>query len=253
MLIDSHIHIGQYYHICTSPIDLVQMMDAVGVKQFAVCSTSICEGDYDKVLCEMVKLSDIAQERLHPILWIIPSMLTDGGLERFLKSGIKWECLKIHPQLNPSAWRGSESYLNEVTSLAKSQNLPLLIHTGETEGCYPVLFEQAVADNPTVNFILAHARPLDQAISLMKVYPNVWADTAFVPTGNVIRLCEAGFSNRILWGTDYPITRYYYPETDMKQYYADLLRSLQDSVSPEDYDRITYKNFQSLFHTSNGV
>lgn len=251
MLIDSHLHIGQYYHIYTSPKDLVQTMDAVGVNQFAVSSTSICEGDYGKVLREMRELSDIAQGRLHPVLWLIPSMLTDGGLERFLNSGIKWECLKIHPQLNPSAWGQSEPYLHEVTNLAKSMGLPLLIHTGETEGCYPVLFEKAIANNPTVTFILAHARPLDQTIRLMKLYPNVWTDTAFVPIGNVVRLCEAGLSDRILWGTDYPIPRYFYPEKNMKQYYTDLIKSLQDSVSLEDYDRIAYRNFLSLYHTNN--
>ena len=101
MLIDSHVHIGQYYHIYTSPQDLLQLLDAVGVEQFAVSSTSICEGNYDKVLNELHELSAIARERVFSVLWIIPAMLKDGGLERFLSSSIQWRCLKIHPQLNP--------------------------------------------------------------------------------------------------------------------------------------------------------
>ena len=222
-------------------------MDGIGVNQFAASSTSICEGDYDKVLREMSELEDIAKGRLHAVLWIIPSMLTDGGLERFLDSGIKWECLKIHPQLNPSAWGESEPYMKQVASLAKSLRLPLLIHTGETEGCYPILFQQTIADNPETLFILAHARPLDQTINLMELYSNVWADTAFVPIENIVKLCNAGVSSRVLWGTDYPIPKYYSEDLDMTRYYADLIEALQRSVCREDFKKITYGNFAECF------
>ncbi len=246
-LTDSHIHVGQFYHIYTSPDDLLRMMDNIGVNHFAASSTSICEGDYGKVLREMRELSGIAQGRLHAVLWIIPSMLTDGGLERFLNSGIDWECLKIHPQLNPGAWGESESYLNEVTSLAKSMKIPLLIHTGEAEGCYPIQFQQAIADNPEILFILAHSRPLDQTINLMERYSNVWADTAFVPVDNIVKLCNAGLSSRVLWGTDYPIPKYYYENLDMTRHYTDIVEALQASICQEDFSKITYSNFAERF------
>jgi uncharacterized protein len=243
MLIDSHIHVGQYYNIYTSPQDLLQLLDAVGVGQFAVSSTSICEGNYDKVLSELQELSIIAHERMFPVLWIIPAMLKDGGLERFLSSGIQWRCLKIHPQLNPFYWQQNSADLEEVINLAKKLNVPILIHTGEKEGCEPLLFKEAISANPSVRFILAHARPLEQTIALMKSYQNVWADTAFVPTENVVDLCNEGFSDRILWGTDYPIPRYFYPEANMQLYYEGLLSALQKSVTQADYGKITSENF----------
>ena len=243
MFIDSHLHVGQYYHIYTSPADLLRMMDRVGVDCFAVSSTSICEGDYGKVLNEMRELARIAEGRIFPVLWIVPDMLNDEGLERLLDCGIQWRCLKIHPQLHPFSWQAGGENLKSVVSLAKEMRLPILIHTGEIDGCFPHLFQEAIANNPSVTFILAHARPLDETIELMKAYKNVWTDTAFVPASNVVRLCKEGLSDRIIWGTDYPIPRYYFPEKDMKEYYKELVDDLKSAVSAEDYERITYKNF----------
>ncbi len=242
-LIDSHVHVGQYCDMYTSPQDLLQLLDAVGVGQFAVSSTSICEGNYEKVLNELQELSAIACERMFSVLWIIPAMLKDGGLECFLSSSIQWRCLKIHPQLNPFYWQQNGADLEEVINLAKKLDVPILIHTGEREGCEPLLFKEAIAANQSVKFILAHARPLEQTITLMKTYPNVWADTAFVATENVVKLCNEGFADRVLWGTDYPIPHYFYPETDMQLYYEELLSALQTSVSQDDCNKITSENF----------
>ena len=67
---DHHTHIGQFYDIYTSPLELVQVMDAVGVEHFASSSTTICKGDYGKMLAEMSELVCIAENRVLPVLWI---------------------------------------------------------------------------------------------------------------------------------------------------------------------------------------
>jgi hypothetical protein len=98
-----------------------------------------------------------------------------------------------------------------------------------------------------VTFILAHGRPIGQTVEMMKKYPNVWCDTAFMPTENIVRLCMENLSERVLWGSDYPIPQYYYPDMDMKTYYLDLVKKLKNSVSQEDFEKITHKNFETLF------
>ena len=45
MICDSHIHVGQFRDIYTSPEELVSFLDKVGVEKFAVSSTSIWEED----------------------------------------------------------------------------------------------------------------------------------------------------------------------------------------------------------------
>lgn len=81
----------------------------------------------------------------------------------------------------------------------------------------------------------------------MKTYQNVWTDTAFMPINNVVRLCDEKLSDRVLWGTDYPIPKFFFKDLDMKTYYQDLLLELHNSLSESDYEKITKNNFQKLF------
>ncbi len=237
-MIDYHTHIGQFYDFYTSPSELIRTMDSVGVERFACSSTTICEGDYDKVLAEMSELQTLAGDRLLPILWIVPQMLHDDGLQRFWDSSIPWRMLKIHPQLNPLAWHCGGKNLQKVLHLTKQMHVPLLIHTGEFAGCYPSLFERAIRYNTSVTFILAHGRPIDETIALLQHYPNVLIDTAFMPVEQIAELCRIGFSRRILWGTDIPIQRYYNRNESLVVYYQNRLIELQNVISPNDYETI---------------
>lgn len=247
MLFDSHIHFGQFYDLYTSPTELKRFLDSVGVERFAASSTTICESDYDKVIAETKELADICGSRFLPVLWITQPMLKDGGLDKFMDSSIRWRCLKIHPQLHPTTWINDSHEMKWVVSMASVLQMPLLIHTGEKEGCNPKLYEKPISDFPNVVFILAHGRPINETLELMKKYPNVWCDTAFMPTENIVKLCDEKLSNHVLWGTDYPIPKYYYLDTDMKIYYLDLVQKLKDSISQEDFELITHKNFKKLF------
>ena len=246
-LTDSHIHVGQYNDLYTSPSELKEFLDSVGVESFAVSSTTICNGDYRKVISELKELQTLCGDRMLPVLWIIPSMLRDGGVEMFIESGLVWKCIKIHPQLNPEIWVKNGMEMQTVMSMASTMRLPLLIHTGESDGCYASHYSDVVEQNPHVTFILAHGRPIDETIQLMTQNQNVWVDTAFMPMEHVGMLCYDGLADRILWGTDYPIPRYFYPDNNMIDYYLCLVEQLKTLVSNEDFKRITQMNFNRLF------
>jgi predicted TIM-barrel fold metal-dependent hydrolase len=237
-MIDYHTHIGQFYDFYTSPSELIHTMDSVGVERFACSSTTICEGNYDKVLMEMSELQMSAGHRLLPVLWIVPQMLQDDELQRFLDSDIRWRMLKIHPQLHPLEWKCGGDNLRKVLRLAKQMQVPLLIHTGEFAGCYPLLFERAIRYNPSVMFILAHGRPIDETITLLQRYPNVVTDTAFMPVEHIAELCRLGLSYRILWGTDIPIQRYYNHDESLVDYCKNRLIELRNLISSKDYKTI---------------
>ena len=247
VLIDSHIHFGQFYDLYTSPTELKHFLDSVGVERFAASSTTTCEGNYEKVIVETKELVKICGERVIPVLWITPSMLKDGRLFKMMDSGVRWRCLKIHPQLHPMAWLNDSHEMKWVVSMASVLQMPLLIHTGEMKGCYPKLYENTIVGFPNVVFILAHGRPINDTIELMKKHSNVWVDTAFMPIEYICKLCDEKLSGRVLWGTDYPIPKYYTPKADMKTYYLDLIWQLKDSVDNDDFERITHKNFEKLF------
>lgn len=244
---DAHIHIGQFYNKCLFPKKLVAYLDSIGVSRFAVSSTTTCEENYKKIIEEFNQLLNIADNRCIPVLWITPKMIRTWTAFSMFEQGINWKCLKIHPQLHPTEWGKGSANLNFVASMASVWRIPLLIHTGELAGCYPFEFDDVISRRFDVTFILAHGRPIGQTIEMMKKYPNVWCDTAFMPTENIVKLCKENLSERVLWGSDYPIPKYYYPDVDMKTYYLDLVQKLKNSVSQEDFEKITHKNFEKLF------
>ena len=235
---DYHTHIGQFYNLYTKPSELVRIMDFVNMEYFATSSTTICEGDYKKVQGELNELIRLVGNRVLPVLWIMPQMFSDGGLQRFLDSNIPWKMIKIHPKLHPLAWHSNSKNLQKVVQLAKKMSLPLLIHTGEFAGCYPSLFEKAIRNNPSVTFILAHGRPLEETLTLMQRYPNVLTDTAFMPIEQIAKICATGLTKRILWGTDIPIQLHYNQNENLIVYYQNRMKEVRKTIRVQDYNTI---------------
>ena len=244
---DSHLHLGHYYDTYTAPASILSFLDSVGVRCSAASSTTTCEEDYHKVISEFKGLLSIAPERVAPVLWVTPKMIRSWSVFSMFDQGIEWKCLKIHPQLHPTEWLEGSPLMSLVAAIASIKGLPLLIHTGEMSGCYPCQHEWIIKARPDVTFILAHGRPIDQTIELMRTYSNVWCDTAFMPTENIVKLCKEGLTDRVLWGSDYPIPKYHYPGTDMKKYYLGLVNELQSRIDEKSFRKITEQNFSKIF------
>jgi predicted TIM-barrel fold metal-dependent hydrolase len=84
-----------------------------------------------------------------------------------------------------------------------------------------------IKDYPYVKTILAHGRPIDQAYKIIRQYSNAHVDTAFMPIEDINFLIENGVKNKIIFGSDYPIDSYFYPEQDRKERYASRLNQLK--------------------------
>jgi predicted TIM-barrel fold metal-dependent hydrolase len=48
-----------------------------------------------------------------------------------------------------------------------------------------------------------------ETIEMFRTYKNVYGDTAFMPEESVYAVVKAGFADRILLGSDFPITHYF--------------------------------------------
>ena len=250
-MIDSHIHIGQFFDVYTGPKEALEFMDSVGIGWFAVSSTTTCEEDYNKVISEFKELLSVAPDRVSPVLWITPEMIRSWAVFSMFDQEIEWKCLKVHPQLHPTEWLEGSPFMSLVAAIASIKGLPLLIHTGEMEGCYPRQHEWIIKARPDVTFILAHGRPIDQTIELMKTYPNVWCDTAFMPVPNIVKLSNEGLCDRVLWGSDYPILKHFDPEANLKERYLEKLNTLRDKVDSKSFQMIIEMNYQRLFPLKN--
>lgn len=244
---DSHIHIGQWYDHYLTPKELSRFAKRHSIMSIALSSTSICCNDYSAALDEIASAIEMAFADIVPVLWITSSMIEDDAVQMFIDSDIKWKCIKIHPKIDKDYWlqRNSQKIL---LSLARRMQCPILIHTGEMEYCYPLEYEKVIQDNPDIKFIMAHGRPLDQSIAILSQCANSYVDTAFMPITDIMKISSLGFSNRIIWGTDYPIGLY---ATSCLRYnleYQYRLLQLKVRLPKIEYEQITNTNFKNLFY-----
>lgn len=246
-LIDSHIHVGQYFDRYFSPQQISYLMKTVGVDYYAVSSTTMCEEIYPKVLDELHELIALDNEKVLPVMWITPEGLK-GNIAWFLESDIQWRCIKIHPYLHQESWVADSDNCNEVVDIARELKIPLLIHTGNESCCQAKKYEHLILKNHDVVFILAHGRPIDEAICLAQKYSNVYVDSAFMPIPDMQQIISSGLSHKLLWGTDMCIPAHFYPNADMREYYKWNLTELSKICSAAEYELITYRNACKIFN-----
>jgi len=120
--------------------------------------------------------------------------------------------VKVHPAvqlLSPSNHRAMKLY-----RLCAARRLPVLFHCGPV-GIEPkmgrkrsqvVLYEQAIAENPDVVFILGHsgALQMEGALEYAKRYANVYMDLSCQALSNVRKILDEADPDRVLYGTDWP-------------------------------------------------
>lgn len=247
MLIDTHIHVGQFNNQYFSAAYVSKLMSDVGVDYYAVSSTSMCEEDYPKVLDELNQLISIDGNKVLPVMWITPEGLK-GNIAWFLESDIKWRCIKVHPELNPNDWEPMGEQFAEIMDIATEMHLPILIHTGNKECCYCGRYKKLIEQHPNNTFILAHGRPIEDTISILSTFHNAFVDTAFMPIEDIKKLIDLELSNRILWGTDMCIPQYFFPKENMVEYYHRKLANLKNICFIEQFEVITFRNATNVFN-----
>lgn len=246
MLIDSHIHVGQFYDYYFAPSYIHKLMEQLNIQYYAVSSTTMCEENYPKVIDEIHELIELDGSKVLPVMWITPEGLK-GNIAWFLDSDIKWRCIKVHPALH-DAWVSDVSLFNEVSEIASEMNVPLMIHTGIDDCCKSSIACGIIKKYSHVEFILAHGRPILETIELMQACPNVWMDTAFVSINDIEQFLDKDLSSKMLWGTDMCIPKYFYPEENLIDYYNRKLNGFKAICSKEEFEQVTYKNAMKLFN-----
>lgn len=241
-LYDAHIHVGQFNDIYTSPQEVVAFMQQVGVDKYIVMSTTIWTEDYDNVLLEMRELIELDPSKALPALWLSPRMLLNGKLDMMLSSGIMWYALKVHGN-HPWSLNG----VNECANIAEDLHLPLILHTGDFPHCEPKVYKEIVKSHPQVMFVLAHCRPVDQAIAVMQEYQNCFGDTAYTPAPDVKKLIDVGLEDRILFGTDYPLQKVHNPKGDLLADYKVKVQDDWNVMSNKQWGKVSRLNFSCLY------
>lgn len=247
MVFDAHMHVGRFYDDYTSPDDVISFCFNNKISSIAISSTSICGFYYHDVLEEMrLLLQNKSGIKVFPVLWVIPDIIDNGILDLFFESSIPWSCIKIHPELNQNTWVPHSIIFSKILDIATRKRLPIMIHTAHIGCCRPVFFIDTFLNYSNITFILAHGRPLDDTLCVLQRCPNVMVDTAFMPVSHIYQLCSHGFTSRILWGSDYPINKYYINQSSDK-YYSSLVSKILDSLTQVEAQTIFKDNFLKTF------
>lgn len=231
MIIDNHVHVGWFRDGYHNPSDIWNDVQRAGVDEICVSSTSSCAELYDLVIEEMLELKSLACEKIHPILWVTPKMLSGGHISQMLSAPFVWEGVKMHPKAHPE-WGEDRSMATKAAKLANALNVPMLIHTDEdyiaNAGTYEFLYDAY----PQQLFVLAHGKPMGQVLRLLHKYQNVIVDTAFMNIENIERIVNEGFSNRIVFGTDVPINKLFFKKAT-PSYIRGCIADIQKRLSPD--------------------
>lgn len=243
MLIDSHVHIGQFNDRYFSAEEISNLMTSCGVEAYMVSSTSVCGGDVLRSLEDIKQIISIDKDKVIPCLWVIESMLDD--LDVYLGQ-LDWRCVKIHPLVYPSQWKPESPELHYLADSCQRYGLPLLIHTGYDSVSSASRYRKEIASYPSVNFILAHGRPFKEAKEMLQTFPNTYIDTSFMEIEDIANLCSVGLGKRILWGSDAPIPLLYYENLTLDKYTTSRLNLLKSKVVSEDYNAITSRTAHNI-------
>jgi predicted TIM-barrel fold metal-dependent hydrolase len=118
--------------------------------------------------------------------------------------------LKIHPAMEGGAIPvNSPPLMFPIMEAARAHGLAVLIHSGGSRNCTPILIADLAAHFPEVPVIIGHsggAEAYQEAIIAAKSTPNVLLDTAGIAApGYVANLVRGVGPDRVVYGSDHPM------------------------------------------------
>lgn len=239
---DNHTHIGTFYECHYDYRFLFKAMKNNGINgaTFAYLTPLFTESEpalnfYKAMTAESQDALAFAKEigfDAQPLYWVDPMALMGGLKLDSVLSDINYKGLVVHPFLND--WnpekRELSNLLTEVFAFAEKHHFDIYFHTGCSATDNPLLFEKWYAQFPSVKVHLAHCKDPDPIIQLFQKYDNLVGDTAFCPDDSYEAICDAGFKDRMFFGTDFPITHWY-------EHRRDEDRTQTEEIMTESYAR----------------
>ncbi len=259
-IIDCHMHIGSWPTLRKCGNMILRLMDAKGIS-YGLISNADCT-EYPKKIREDWEPVHVSQEegleaalrfarrnedRIGVLAWVNPNKET---LSKKLISLISENRdivygIKIHPW--ESRIKLTHEKVEPYIELARDMKLPVLVHTAKDKYSDARYLAYMAKDYPDVRFIAAHMQlngRYEDVLQIMRNYPNVYADTAWVKMEVAKKVMEAVGPERVLFGTDMPIDGEDSLEHPIyREYFANAA-----GLDKESYEMLMGKNAKSLFH-----
>lgn len=238
---DIHTHIGQFYNTYYDFHDVFMALKNNGIIETTFSYLTPLFTDYDSAIDFYKAMTEESKEavtfakqiglKTNQLYWVDPILLLGGlSLDSVIKEG-DYKGLVIHPLLND--WNPNKetnaSLLTEVFKFAEKNKYEIYFHTGCSEKDNPLQFEKWFSVFSRVRVHLAHCKDSEPIIKLFSKYENLVGDTAFCPEDSYKAICNAGFKNRMFFGTDFPINHWY--EHHGEEYFPVNEKSLTENYA----------------------
>lgn len=239
---DCHVHFGQFKEDYYSPEQVKTWFDQLGIDKIGIMPirTNI-KIDLDR---DQKIMSSMPREKFIPYLWMTPGMY-DLDKTLSLYDALKYKAIKIHAYAQEE-WHEMPQKIQGIIKVAYEKNVPVMFHTGGWRGSNAIQFYKFCREFQEVTFILAHGRPISQTLTVLKGAKNVYVDSSFLPIENIKLICDAGLSHRIIFGSDFPIMKTFWPEIELVSWYRTNVLELIQIFGEKQFVVWSNENFYKL-------
>jgi len=237
-VIDFHVHLAEYENMSESAIDFGVQAYASREEYLAYCRLyrnpynfiGLMDKngvDYAVILAEYSPLTTgtatnekVAEfcrgnPRLIPFCSLNPSLHQD--LDQMLHDlclNYGFKGLKLYPTYN--FFYPNEESMYPVYAEAEKLGIPVLFHTGSSifrnsriKYGNPLFLDDVAVDFPDLKIIMAHGGRgpwYEEAMTMVRLHPNVFIDVAGLPPARLIDLFPAldRFADKFVFGSDWP-------------------------------------------------
>ncbi len=250
-IVDCHVHYGVFRDIDYSIESVVEFMNNLNISEWCGMPVFTTEPfSLEKLKSDYEKLLFLAPNKFKPILPLTPEMFDEGSCFSVIEN-IPFISIKIHPYIHQ--WLPGSEIFNQLLSLAREKNLPIMIHTGGRALSEAGTFFRVCKQNPDINFILCHGRPVSEILSIILDFPiakNIFIDIAFMSIEEIKILISEKLSDRIIFGSDFPINEAFYHNIESKAWYNNRIEELTGNLGSDIFDTFN-NNYKTAFYSMN--
>jgi len=225
MIIDMHAHCGVVENGHKMPIEnQLYGMEKYGI-DYAIISNVECGECHDCIEGNKRALEIVKQyrDKFSCMLWATEDLTEEEKNqfeELYLQNKDLIKGLKVHPDISKTAV--DSPCFDYVYRMAEKYDLPVLLHTNNTEFSSIEKSVNAAKKYPKARFILGHmdisSDDCIEALNAVRDYDNIYGDTCWIWLDAVKKANEMGIIHKMMFGTDSPISG---KDTYMDVYYKD--------------------------------
>lgn len=249
---DYHIHIGQFNDVYYDALEIFSVIEScsekTGIDKINYSTTSTCRDDVEleKIEEEIAYAESFKSNilKIQPYFWAIPKyaeqeVSIDSAMKSFNYCGFK---LHSGAQFWDFSNNVHKNFLFQLFQYADDHRKIILIHTGDNITCKPNHFEEFIKIAPNAKIILAHSNPISETIKMIKSYENVTCDVSFVKNEDILELKNNVKPEKILFGTDFPITAHFNGISSIKDFNLQYINDCKKLKLLDDWSLIYGKS-----------